>query len=129
MIGRILVFVVVVGISNLCQAAPAYTNGQWYVWEATNAVIATNAMNYINNSMGCFPITGKHPVTGAEKAGTAQTDKYVETVCVRKDGKVCFERMTAEFCTLMGITEAQKDTFMATYSPQIEIYAEEWFNE
>ena len=114
----------IVRIAVAYTNAPAYTNGQYYVWasEAT----ATNALNAINDS-GWFPITGRNAATGELAPDKAKTTMWTDAVLERLDGKFVFLRIPEATLDALNVPELERQTWWDGYLPAVEEYQDDWF--
>jgi hypothetical protein len=106
--------------------APAYTNGQFYVWASTNGVTATNALDYINTS-GWFPVTGNNAKTRKPEPDKQKTISWATNVQERVDGKRCFPRIPEKVLDAVGVPVAQRGLFFTVFKPDVETYQSDWF--
>ena len=108
------------------SSAPAFTNGQYYVF--ADGATGTNALNGINNS-GWFPIEGHNAKTGAPAPDKAATVRWTDTVQERLDGKWVFPRIPTALMDAMNVPEAEREAWWNTYLPDVEMYQTNWFPE
>ena len=116
---RILAIMAFIVVAQVCEARPAFTNGQYYVWSDLN--VAQAALNYINIDSEIFPFVQKFTKTSILY--------WQESVFVREDGKYCFPRIPESLLDVMKIPEGTRELFYTAFNPTIEIYQDNWFNE
>lgn len=105
---------------------PAYTNGQYYVWSAANAAVATNALAYINGT-SWFPVPGRNARTGKIENDHAKTTKWADAVQTRADGKVCFPRIPEKILDKLNVPQEDRAAFFTAFQPTVEVYQNDWF--
>ena len=110
------------------SGAPAYTNGQYYVWEANQGATATNALNYINTS-GFLPIIGENAKTGEKEPDKHGLSKWNYPVRQRNDGKFCFMRLDESLLDYAGVPATNRVQFFTVFGPSVEMYQDDWFNQ
>jgi len=99
---------------------PAYTNGQWLVWNKADASNGTNALTYINTS-GWFPITPINAKTGESAVGAEKTMKWSEVVFTFEDERVGFPRIPTETLDKFNVPLSDRTNFFLVFQPTVEV--------
>lgn len=104
--------------------APAYTNGQYYVW--TSAPVATNALYALNNSWW-FPITGHNAKTGLPAPDKAKTTKWADSVQVTTNNLYVVPRIPTRLMDALNVPEVEREAWWNAFQPSVEEYQDGWF--
>ena len=96
---------------------------EYYVWDTEAEAQA--ALDYINNS-GWFPIASRNVQTGEVDANILTTC-WLSEVSQRLDSKWCFKRVPAARMDALGVPQEDRDAFLSTFNPTIEVWQDGWF--
>ena len=106
-------------VNAQAEYVPVYTQGQYYAWAATNATIASNALNYIN-ATGWFPITGKNAESGESQPNKTKTSKWADKIEVTTNNLYCFPRIPTKLMNYVGVPASNRVAFISAFLPMIK---------
>jgi len=96
---------------------------EWYRWDTLAEAQA--CLNYVNNHPK-LPVVGVNAATKKPAPDKQQTTQWASEVIECNDGKFGFPRVTTAWLDSLGITQEERDTFLATFNPTIEEFDPAW---